>query len=771
MVNVTAFILTYDWQDISGRNTLRFQGITAEGQPVEVIIENNKPVFFISHSVPAGAVRYRHERKDVSLSAVTGVPVDAVYFATQKDLKAAAADLNMQGIRTYESDIDPARRYLMERFINAQMSITGNAISKGKLLRFINPTIKPAEITPEFKVLSLDIETGVKSNELYSIAVHLTGACDEQKLVFMNGRTDAGAIPEYLKFYGNERELLIKFLEWFNAADPDIIIGWNVIGFDLMFIEEKCKAFSVLFDLARGSGKAVFGSRKNGGYFSFIPGRVVIDGPPSLRSSFYSFEDFRLETVSRELLGTGKTISAEKDKIQEIENLYKNDKVRLAEYNLQDTVLVTGIFKKTGIIDQFIKRSQISGLMMDELGMMTAAFDHFYLPRLHRSGYIAIDVRDVEVNEQSPGGYVIEPKPGIYKNVAVLDFKSLYPSIIRTFKIGPLSHLLAKLNPITTPGGYKFSRDSHFLADFIGELMEKREEAKKKGDRYLSQAIKILMNSFYGVMGSPGCRFFHSDLASAITTTGHWLLLGSRNYFEERGYGVLYGDTDSLFVQLKPEDAGRTEECGRKLAAELNQYWQERIENEFEAASHLEIEFEKIYQDFVLTSARGGDYGAKKRYAGLTEKKGKAELEFTGMEFVRSDWTRLAKDFQVELYMRVFNGEEIKDWLNDYVSKIKRGQFNDKLVYRKRLRKEADDYVKNIPPQVKAARMINKTRGSIDYVITKRGPIPVELEHSDYDYTHYIDKQIKPVADSLLNLLGYSFDSIIESIQLDFFKD
>ncbi len=103
----------------------------------------------------------------------------------------------------------------------------------------------------------------------------------------------------------------------------------------------------------------------------------------------------------------------------------------------------------------------------------------------------------------------MDPIPGIYDDVVVLDFKSLYPSIIQTFKIDPLSNLLSEKDTIETLNGYKFSSTKHFLPEFIDHLIEQRNIAKKKNDKALSQAIKILMNSFYGVMGSFGCRFYH----------------------------------------------------------------------------------------------------------------------------------------------------------------------------------------------------------------------------------------------------------------------
>jgi DNA polymerase-2 len=401
--------------------------------------------------------------------------------------------------------------------------------------------------------------------------------------------------------------------------------------------------------------------------------------------------------------------------------------------------------------------------------MMTNAFDHFYLPLLHRKGFVAPNLRDIKTQEHAEGGYVIEPEPGIYDNIVVLDFKSLYPSIIRTFKIDPYSLLMNDKDTITTLNGYKFSATHHILPDYIDELMKQRKEAVEKGDKQLSQAIKILMNSFYGVMGSYGCRFYHPDLPRAITGTGHKLLLGSKDYLERKGYKVVYGDTDSLFIKLKEVKSANGVIQGKKIAVELNNYWSGKLKSEHKIQSYLELEFEKFYEKFIITPARGSEAGAKKRYAGLVEINGKKEIEFVGMEFVRSDWTKLAKEFQEELYLKVFAGEEVDDFIRNTIKELKQGKYDDKLVYRKRLRKEVEDYTKNIPPHVRAAKMLREPGDVVYYVITERGPIPIQMKYNDIDYDHYIDKQLKPIADSVLALLGKSFDSIVGSDQMSFF--
>ena len=277
------------------------------------------------------------------------------------------------------------------------------------------------------------------------------------------------------------------------------------------------------------------------------------------------------------------------------------------------------------------------------------------------------------------------------------------------------------------------------------------------------------MNSFYGVMGSYGCRFYHPDLPRAITGSGHKLLLGSKDYLEKKELKVIYGDTDSLFVMLKDTVKEDGESQGKKIVKELNRYWINRLKKEFKVESYLELEYEKYYKKFIITPARGADIGAKKRYAGLLTKDEKENIEFVGLESVRSDWTKLAKDFQLELYQKVFYDEEVEDWIREVITNLKNGKYDDKLVYRKRLRKEVDDYTKNTPPHVRAAKLLNEQRDVIYYVITQRGPIPVELKHNDFDYQHYIEKQLKPIADSILSLLGKSFDSIAQTDQLSFF--
>ena len=377
------------------------------------------------------------------------------------------------------------------------------------------------------------------------------------------------------------------------------------------------------------------------------------------------------------------------------------------------------------------------------------------------------------------GGHILVPKMGLYDYVALFDFKSLYPSLIKTFNIDPYSRMMAQGDPdpthsLATPAGIKFSKTEHILPSVIEALMDRREEVKRLGDVRLSQAIKILMNSFYGVMGTDRCRFYHADLPKAITETAKWVLKETMAHFQSEGYQVLYGDTDSVFVKLKLEDHVRPFERGPSLAEKATAYVAQILEKHFQVKSKLEMEFEKVFKKFFLPEARHGHGGAKKKYAGLIlSPEGEETLHFSGMEFVRSDWTALAKKFQWKLFEHFFHGQEVENCVKEAVDDLKEGLYDEDLTYKKRLVKKLEEYTKAIPPHVKAAKRLQEegrpVGREIGYVITRRGPIPVDLDHYDLDYQHYIDKQIRPIAETILKTVGKNFDSIITGDQLALF--
>lgn len=707
-------------------------------------------------------------------------PVLALYFSTQRQLYNAREMLTAADIPIYETDINPIDRFLMERFITGAVQMEVTVTSTTRFIDIENPRVTATQYRPRLKCVSLDIETDYAGKQLYSIAVF----SDTASQVFMVGNpTDVHAEERcVVKILKDERAVLENFLQWLDEHDPDVVIGWNVINFDLRVLQLCCDRLGIEFRLGRN--RELVGWRKsrdaNNRYFATVPGRVVLDGIELMRSATYQFENFSLDNVAQELLGRGKLIDDVDQRGAEITRLFNENKLQLAQYNLEDCRLVWEIFAKENLLAFATERSLLTGLELNRYGGSVAAFDFLYLPRLHRAGFVAPAPTGQNSRNMSPGGYVMDSQPGIYDHVIVLDFKSLYPSIIRTFHVDPLALLIGLQEDDAIPGfdGGKFSRRQFLLPTLIESLWQARDRAKLAGNRTLSQAIKIIMNSFYGVLGTSGCRFLDSRLVSSITRRGHQIIVDSKEFIEQCGYRVIYGDTDSLFVLVGMQNEASVDEIGRSLSISLNHWWKEKLQRTFNLESCLEIEFETHFSKFLMPTVRGSDTGSKKRYAGLIRSTGNNsqayQLLFKGLETVRSDWSPLARKFQQELYEKVFLDQPYEEYIKETIDNVMKGELYSELVLRRRIRRRLDDYVKNVPPHVQAARKaeaIRKTKGLpslyadggwVEYLMTINGPEPKLYRQSAIDKEFYIERQITPIADSILVFKSSSVKELMD---------
>jgi DNA polymerase-2 len=768
----TGFIVTRNWRDTDQGVELELWLSTHSG-PRCLQVPGQEGVFFL----PREDLSQARQLLDEGFSFRVGEPnlqdfsmagVVALYFRSQRQLRLARDRLVEQGLDPLEADINPAERYLMERFVTGALEFTAGPAPA---------QVRAADYQPQLKMLSIDIETAMTGIELYSIGVYGQWQGDSVQRVFMCGPS---VDLDWVECHNTERALLSAFCDWLQDYDPDVLIGWNVINFDLWYLQRLADKLSMRLPLGRARRQPHWRELDDDGDRRAvqIPGRAVIDGIEMLRTASYRFESSSLENVSRELLGAGKLLHGS-GRGEQIGELFRQDRERLAQYNIRDCELVWEIFDRTELLEFAIARSQMTGLALDRLGGSVAAFDFLYLPRLHRAGFIAPNASRELVS--SPGGFVLDSQPGIYNDVLVLDFKSLYPSIIRTFYIDPLGLALGSAaaadDESLVPGflDARFDREKSILPTIIEYLWQLRDAAKSRGDSAQSHAIKIVMNSFYGVLGTPGCRFFDARLASSITRRGHQIIQQTRDQIEHLGDTVIYGDTDSVFVWVRELAAGSTGESrvelvqkhGRWLRQQLNEWWSLRLREEFGLDSILELEFETHYQRFLMPTVRGSDKGSKKRYAGVVERDGELEIVFKGLENVRTDWTLLARSFQSELYRRVFFEEPYRDYIVELVAQVENGEMDADLTYRKRLRRRLDDYQRNVPPHVQAARLHLRrglpppTRGDwVEYVITLQGAEPVASMEAALDYQHYIDKQLAPVADGILHFVGTSFAEI-----------
>jgi len=779
-----AFLLTRQLQDTNNRIQLELWFSTENG-PMQVFINQQQAVFFIRQSDISAVEKIIHstaaEIKKINLKDFRLNPMAAVYCNSLQYFYRFRDTLREHEIAVYESDIRPTERYLTERFITAPVTIH----NPQKLTRLVNPAIKPDHYQPTFRLMSIDIETDYKTSELFSIAY----ICDDIKRVLIIGEQQTS--QNYIQFVSDEKQLLNTFIQQVNQLDPDIFIGWNVINFDFRFLQKKSEQLNIALTLGRNHSAIKWRQHhtENNHYFLHIPGRVVLDGIDTLKSATWQFASFSLENVSNELLNRGKLIQHPQNnkqthdplfKAKEIKRQFHEDKISLAKYNLEDCQLVLDIFEKAELIHFAIERASLTGLEMDRTGGSVAAFDNLYLPRLHRKGFVAPNIGDYSNGNTAPGGYVMNSKPGLFNSVLVLDYKSLYPSIIRTFKVDPYARIAAKrlADNETIPGydGARFAKHEHILPNIIEDLWSARDRAKAENNKSLSQAIKIIMNSFYGVLGTPGCRVHDARLTSSITKRSHDIIKQTVTLINEQGYEVIYGDTDSVFVSLeKALSNDSADRIGQQLVTIINAYWQQHLQKEYAISSYLEMEYETHFKRFFMPTIRGSEKGSKKRYAGVVNRNGKDKIIFKGLENVRTDWTQLARDFQQSLYEIIFKQEAYEEYIRQTVQQLSSGELDQHLVYRKRLRQKLDQYHKNIPPHARAA--INaeaifkqqglpsryQHKGWIEYVITLSGPQVLECQSAKLDYEHYIEKQLTPIADSILATLGDSMENILKA--------
>ena len=783
MPPIHAFLLTRQYRDSPSGIELTFW-LSSDQGPIKVSINKQTAIMFIHQSdmEKAGKILANIsniEFRKLSLKTFKNIPVAAIYFKSQYAFYNARDRLAQASIPCFETDIRPTERFLTERFITADVSILA---SDDNSRYFNNPQLKPCNYQPDLKLLSIDIETDYQTNALFSISLYNT----QHSTTLMMAQENSKDCKNNIEYFAHSGDLLRRFLHWVHKIDPDILIGWNLVNFDFRFLQKKFEEHKIPFTIGRDNAVAIWrkAHTETEHYFLLIPGRIVLDGIDTLKSATYHFDSFSLESVSQRLLNRGKLIKNNNTqdplhKAREIQQLFKNNKTQLAAYNLEDCKLVWDIFEQAELIHFAIERARLTGLEMDRVGGSVAAFDNLYLPRLHRKGYIAPNIGDHTGDTSAPGGYVMDSKPGLHNSVLVLDYKSLYPSIILTFHIDPYARIMAKsqTSENTIPGfnGARFSKTDYILPDIIRELWSARDRAKQEKNMALSQAIKIIMNSFYGVLGTPGCRIHDSRLTSSITLRGHEIMQTTARLIEEQGYDVIYGDTDSIFVSLNSQKTSQQADIiGNRLIRHINQYWEQHIQSNYGVPSFLEMEYETHYKRFFMPTIRGSEKGSKKRYAGLKTTANKTHIVFKGLESVRSDWTLLAREFQQKLYEKIFNDEPYQDYIQQTVTALQQGEYDNKLVYRKRLRQKLKNYNKNIPPHARAAIKAEhyfkehhqpsryQTPGWIEYVMTLSGPETLECQTSRLDYQHYIDKQLTPIADTILSVMNSSMEKICQ---------
>lgn len=811
MVKLDGFIV-HSWTEFRmGRIFLC--GRAVDGRSFAAAIDNYIPALY----VPAAALE-----PALSLAASACIPVQpetsclslplgdscTLMRVAEPHRSALATLLANHGIAVYGQADKPSVQFLAERGIRAGIAVEGETRPGRRVdLVFHNPVAADSVVGEQASLrwLSLDIET-TRAGGISACGLVM----GEERVVFVVARQPvAGAVS-----LGTESGLIGAMRDQIVDWDPDVITGWNLVDFDLRVIAERARALGLAFDAGRSDAPMRILESTGQRTLAILEGRRCVDAMKVMRSGPERFEDQRLETVARGVLGEGKLLAARgPEKLDELEALRLGDPASYAAYCLRDAELPLAILEKTGLGKLTVLRSVLTGLDLERAWTSVPAFEKVYGFALRKRGILPVAPGNPRVGGAA-GGLILAPRPGLFDGVIVFDFRSLYPSIIRTFNVDPVALLRASgtEDDLIAPNNARFSRERGVLPEVVDEWTALRTAAIEAGDEPRAYVLKILQNSFYGVLGSPGCAWADDRLAGAITGYGHEILKATRDWFTQAGYEVLYGDTDSVFIRAGV-DAASTYVAGKKLAeslaADACQALAGIVDSRWQVESRLELRFDKLYRRFIIPRIRGdrasrireelGRMGEIALLSGLPEPKGRAKgyaglllkpdgstlVDIKGLEAARGDWTPLARRFQTELFEMVFTGSGIdfgtgetsgetsgeasgegtgeasgetaaREYARQMVLELRAGWLDHELTFQRVLKRDLDRYTAEAP-HVKAARLAGLAhRGQrVEYAQTINGPEPLGVFSGPLDYAWYLERQLGPIWESIAEAAGW----------------
>ena len=383
---------TYVTSGPNGRAIVHLYGRLQDGRPFLVRDGRDPPYFYIEGSDRLRAQAAGARSVPTEMRTLHGARVHRVELAHPQEAPRLRERLHRAGAPTYEADVRFAYRYLIDRGIRSAVRIHGNpALSAGEWSRtavFDEPSLEPADWTPELTTLSLDLETDPEAKQIYSVSLWGCGA--QEVLLWCPDEDARAACPSGATPCADEAELLTLLCRRIRELDPDVLTGWSIIDFDVPVLIRRAAAAGVALDLGRAPGEL---RQRDGGArrFSdsiFIPGRTVLDGIRLLRAVGLRLPDYSLETASRHILGEGKTFTAV-DHAAEIQRAFARDPERFVQYNLTDARLAFDILEKLRLVPFTVQRSLLTGMPPDRAGASIAAFDFLYLSRLRERGVVA----------------------------------------------------------------------------------------------------------------------------------------------------------------------------------------------------------------------------------------------------------------------------------------------------------------------------------------------------------------------------------------------
>jgi len=562
-----------------------------------------------------------------------------------------------------------------------------------------------AKMAP-LRILSFDIECAGRkgifpeadTDPVIQIANVVTRYGEEKPFirnVFCQGKTNPIAATQVLCFE-DEREMLIKWRDFLEEVDPDVIIGYNTSNFDFPYLLDRAKTLKVgkfpywtrLKNKKSECESTKFSSKQLGSRDTKATntnGRLQLDLLQLVQRD-YQLRSYTLNAVCAHFLKEQKE-DVQHSMITELYNGDPNSRRRLAVYCLKDAYLPQRLLDKLMCLVNYTEMARVTGVPFNFLlarGQQIRFLSQLFRKALEHQLLIPDLPNQGESADQYEGATVIEPKRGYYKHpVATLDFASLYPSIMQAHNLCYTTWLnketVEKLNLkkdedyIQTPNGDLFCTAKvrkGLLSQILEELLGARKRAKKdlaiETDPFKKAvlngrqlALKVSANSVYGLTGATTGKLPCLAIASSTTSFGRQMIEKTKAEVEAKynianGYShdaeVIYGDTDSVMVKFGTSDLGEAMKLGQEAA--------DYVSGKF--IKPIKLEFEKVYYPYLLIN--------KKRYAGLywTNPDKWDKMDTKGIETVRRDNCRLVQTV-IETSLRMLLIDKDPEGAQEYV--------------------------------------------------------------------------------------------------------
>lgn len=687
---------------------------------------------------------------------------------------------------TFEHGISYTKRYVIDKGLIPceRVELSEN---EQRMVESIRHLQSEGHFVMPITLFALDIETynpKMVPNPQGDPCLMIGWADDKEKGLFTFQKKVRDLNTESLP---TEKEMLERFGDFLKERKVDLIATYNGDQFDLPYLRDRAKALKAEMYLGRDRSAPKSKSLGLRSQTALI-GRIHFDVFPVI--SFlnfigaYKLQRLTLEVAYKEILG-GKKLDVKKEEIWKVWDSNDPEKLKhLAEYCENDAYAALQLAKH--VLPLEIELSRLTGMTLFDTSRSTSGqlVEMLLMREAYRSGEMILSkprYEEVQKRMVNPveGAFVKLPSPGVYENIAVLDFRSLYPSIIISHNIDPSTlncKCCTKEEAFISPQGHKFCKKKKGLVPRVlqyvlntrfaikREMGALKKEGKADSPKYKEMdarqwALKIVANSMYGYLLYARSRYYSREAGESVTAYAREYIQKTMEKAKEFDMEVLYGDTDSIFLLYgKSENEKKVTEFQHKINSELPE--------------SMELELEDIYPRGIFVGKKGGeDRGAKKKYA-LINKEGKIKIR--GFELVRRDWSKIAKDTQrkiLEILLKEGDVKKATDLVRATIEELKAGKVHlDELTIITQLKKQVGSY-DIVSPEVSAVQKARKSGFAmednpvISYIITKQGKTISEKATiaemaKDYDPDYYINNQVLPAVLKILSALGFDAENL-----------